>query len=250
MAKDYQTLGDGADGHETDQPKDTAPPKVSAQGIRAMQGEQSGTGGTDSPGDANTDAPAASDGKAESQAPRIGAPNQMTDTPLHNQGNQPDCLLQSARMAEHRQTGHDPGLAAYKDPATEEKIYEPGPNGGVNSLERFTTIINKRPDVAAELKTGTGPQDIKDPLDKGESVIAGVNAHEFYKSLGYQTPRDGAGHAVVVTGADQAPDGSWQFAVNDPYNGSSNVPVDGSGFLRAWNAQGCQMITVKSKGGA
>ncbi|MCB0205960.1 MAG: hypothetical protein KDH89_14150 [Anaerolineae bacterium] len=34
----------------------------------------------------------------------LGSPDQMTNTPIHTQGDAPDCLLQSARMAEHRQT--------------------------------------------------------------------------------------------------------------------------------------------------
>ena len=44
---------------------------------------------------------------------RAGAPDQMSDTPLHGQDpDKPDCLLQSARMVEHKQTGIDPGLGA------------------------------------------------------------------------------------------------------------------------------------------
>lgn len=231
---------------DSDTAKNAPLPKPTARGLRAIQGEPFGITATDRVADAAT----VPDGKADGRTPGIGAPNQMIDTPVHNQGNQPDCLLQSARMAEHKQTGQDPGLAAYKEPAAQEGIYESGPNGGVDSLEGFTAIMNERPNIAAEFKSGAGPQDIKRPLDNRESVIACVNAHEFYKSLGYQTPRDGAGHAVVVTGADQTADGSWQFTVNDPNCESGSIPVDGSGFLRAWDAQGRQMITVKPKGDA
>lgn len=172
----------------------------------------------------------------------IGAPDQMLDTPLRRQGDQPDCLLRSAQMAEERQTGRNPGLDAYKRPAIEQGIYDPG--GGVTDLNRFVDVINERPRVYAELSQADGPEDIKAALDEGKSVIACVDAYDLYKGLGNFEPTHG-GHAVVVTGADQAPDGSWQFVVNDPNAEVPNLPVDGGRFLRAWNAMHRPMITVE-----
>jgi len=172
----------------------------------------------------------------------VGAPDQMLDTPLRRQGAQPDCLLRSAQMAEERQTGRNPGLDAYKQPAIERGIYDP--NGGVTDVNRFVDIINERPDVQAELTEADGPEDIKEALDGGQSVIVCVDAYDLYKGLGNFEPAHG-GHAIVVTGADQASDGSWQFAINDPNADAPNVLVDGSRFLQAWNGMHRLMITVE-----
>lgn len=164
-----------------------------------------------------------------------GEPNQMHDTPLCNQGDRPDCLLRCAQMAEHRQAGRDPGLEAYKQPAIEQGIYNP--DGGVTDLPQFVEVMNERPGIQAELFRGNGPQDIKDALDDGKSVIACVDSYEFYKDVCNLEPNSG-GHAVVVTGAGKAADGTWRFTVNDPNIEVPNVPVDGNRILRAWDAAG------------
>jgi hypothetical protein len=176
----------------------------------------------------------------------LGAPNQMADTPVHTQGNAPDCLLQSARMAEHRQTGVDPGLEAFKAPATEKGLYNP--NEGTD-LQGFADVMNERPGIEAKLQNAGGPEDIKTALDNGDSAIAAVDSYEFYKDQFNLEPNSG-GHALVVTGADQTPDGSWKFTVNDPNQETPNIPVNGDRFLSAWDNTNRSMITVHAKGGA
>jgi hypothetical protein len=182
----------------------------------------------------------------DAQPFEVGAPDQMTDMPLHQQDRaKPDCLLECARMAEHRQTGDDPGLGVYKDSAIEQGLYDP--DRGTDAT-RFVDVINERPGVEAQLTHAEGPQDIKDALDNGKSVIVCVDAYEFYRGQ-YNLLNDGSGHAVVVTGADEEPDGSWQFAVNDPNSEVPNIPVDGERFLQAWDSANKPMITVEKTGG-
>ena len=176
----------------------------------------------------------------------LGSADQMADTPVYTQGDAPDCLLQSARMAEHRQTGIDPGLEAFKDPAIEQGIYSPD-NGA--DLQGFADVINERPGIEAKLDNASGPEDIKTALDNGDSVIAGVDAYEFYKDQ-YNLESNSGGHAVVMTGAEQAPDGHWNFAVNDPNFEQPNMPLDGDRFLPAWEKTDRAMLTVSGKGGA
>lgn len=171
----------------------------------------------------------------------LGEPNQMHDTPLHTQGDQPDCLLQSARMAEHRQTGRDPGLEAFKQPAIEQGLYDPELG---TTVDRFVDVINERPGVEAELTYGNNPEDIKDALDDGKSVIVCVDAYEFYKDACNLEPNSGQ-HAIVVTGAGETADGGWQFTVNDPNFEVPNLPVDGDRFLNAWDAAHRPVITVE-----
>lgn len=177
---------------------------------------------------------------------RLGAADQMADTPVHTQGDTSDCLLQSARMAEHRQTGIDPGLEAFKDPAIEKGIYNPDKG---TDLQGFADVMNERPGIEAKLDNASGPQDIKSALDSGDSVIAGVDSYEFYKDQFNLEPNSG-GHAVVMTGAEQAPDGHWNFAVNDPNFEQPNMPVDGDRFLPAWEKMDRAMLSVSGKGGA
>lgn len=176
----------------------------------------------------------------------LGAADQMADTPVHTQGDAPDCLLQSARMAEHRQTGIDPGLEAFKDPAIEKGIYSSDKG---TDLQGFADVMNERPGIEARLDNASGPQEIKSALDKGDSVIAGVDAYEYYKDQSNLEPNSG-GHAVVVTGADQTANGAWEFTVNDPNFDQPNLPVDGDHFQSAWDKMNRAMLTVSSKGGA
>ncbi len=182
----------------------------------------------------------------EAEPVQVGAPNQMLDTPIHLQGKEPDCLLRSAQMAEHRQLGKDPGLDAYKEPALKKGLYTPGPEGGT-TFNRFPEVINERPDLHAELKHGVGPEGLKAALDGGKSVIANVDAHKFYAGRFY-VPDRGYRHAIVVTGADQAPDGRWQFTVNDPNFPERNTPLNGKTFIGAWNDTRQGMITVQKSG--
>ena len=182
---------------------------------------------------------------AAAQPSDKAVPGQMTDTPLHQQGDKPDCLLQSARMVEHRQLGTDPGLEAYKDRATEKGVYDPGdgrPRTGGTEVSGMKDIINERPGLSAELQAGQRPEDIKAALDKGDSVIAGVDSSAFYEGR-YED--NVAGHAIVVTSAEQSPSGQWEFRVNDPAADGPNVEVPGDRFLKAWDRVGRPMLVVR-----
>lgn len=117
-----------------------------------------------------------------------GAAGQMTDTPMHTQGDAPDCLLQSARMAEHRQAGLDPGLEAFKDPAIEKGIYSPDKG---TDLQGLADVMMERPGIKAHLDNASGPEDVKSALDSGDSVIASVDAYEFYKDQFNLEPNSG-----------------------------------------------------------
>mgnify|MGYP000894228831 CR=1 FL=1 len=175
----------------------------------------------------------------------VGAPLQMADTPVHTQGDAPDCLLQCARMAEHRQTGLDPGLEVYKNRAQQEGIYNP--ETGTNA-EKFAGIMAERPGLYVESGSAQGPEAIESALDQGKSVIIGVDAYKYYRSEANLEPNSG-GHALVVTGAEQQADGAWQFAVNDPNDSSPNLPVDGSRLLPAWSDAGRMMMTIEARPG-
>lgn len=182
----------------------------------------------------------------EAQPLEMGAADQMHDSPIHTQGDAPDCLLECARMAEHTQLGSDPGLDAFKQPAVHEGIYDPDDGTDMN---RFTDVINERPGLEAHLQTGNGPEDIKSNLDAGCSTIVGVDSYEYYKGQ-YNLAPDGGGHALLMTGADRASNGNWEFTVNDPNFETSNQAVDGRTFLESWDAVGRPMITVQKTGGA
>ncbi|MCB0038048.1 MAG: hypothetical protein H6646_00250 [Anaerolineales bacterium] len=182
---------------------------------------------------------------SQSDSVRYGAPSQMTDTPLHQQGLAPDCLLQCARMAEHRQTGRDPGLVAFKQPAIEQNIYN---QDGVTDVDKFVSVLNDRDGVQAEGSYAASPEAILDSLNQRKSVIVGVNAYEYYKVESNLEPNSG-GHALLVTGAERQDNGRWQFTVNDPNQETPNFPVDGERLLPAWKAEGNLLITVEKRAG-
>ena len=161
---------------------------------------------------------------------------QMTDTPQYNQGNNPDCLLQSTRMAEAKQTGVDPGVDVYKDEAIRRGNYS---ENGVN-MERFTDQINERPGLQAEMRHDQSLDDIKSELDQQHSVIVGVDAGTLY-----DFPPDGSGHALVVTGATQDAAGNWNVTVNDPNEFSTNKSVSEAVFKQAWDLAGNRMIVMQ-----
>ncbi|MER2513554.1 MAG: hypothetical protein ABTQ25_14240 [Nitrosomonas ureae] len=175
---------------------------------------------------------------------RESVANQMPDTPLYLQGDMPDCLLQCARMAEHRQVGIDPGLEVFKNMAIENGFYSS--QWGVE-LRGFMEIIKDRPNIVAQLDYANGPQDLKTVLDQGASVIAGVETHEYYHGLLNIEPNHG-GHAVVVTHVNESKDGFWQFIVNDPNESIPNQEIDCCAFQKAWDVMNRMMITVRAKG--
>jgi hypothetical protein len=171
-------------------------------------------------------------------------PGQMTDTRHYNQGEHPDCLLQSARMAEARQTGKDPGLETYKNEAINKNNYSEQ-EGGVGDMEKFAAQINDRPDLKANYQEQGSLEKIKNELDQGKSVIVGVDAGEFFQN---EFIPDNAGHAVVVTGAEKATDGSWKITVNDSNATGPNSEVSEFVFKNAWNNMNNPMIVVSKSG--
>lgn len=176
----------------------------------------------------------------------IGA--QAQDTPQFNQGNHPDCALQSARMVEAKQLGKDPGLDVYKNEAYKQGNYaEAGNKGGVKDMEKFSEQINDRPGLKAGYKEGATLDEIKTNLDQGKSVIAGVDAAKFYPEL--ELPPNSGKHAIVVTGADKGPDGHFNITVNDPNDRSANRVVSENVFQDAWNHFDNRMIVVEKAGG-
>lgn len=185
---------------------------------------------------------------AQENVEKAAFKGQMTDTPHYNQGNHPDCLLQSARMAETKQTGVDPGLEVYKNEAMRQHNYlEAGGAGGVSDMEKFAKQMDARPGIEANYQNGARLSDIKASLDQGESVIVGVDAAEFYPELGL--PPESGGHAVVVTGLSEKSDGTWNVTVNDSNETGPNTPKDGTTFTKAWQAAGNPMISIHKSGG-
>lgn len=176
----------------------------------------------------------------------IGA--QAQDTPQFNQGNHPDCALQSARMVETKQLGKDPGLDAYKSEAYKKGNYEElNGSGGVKNMEKFSEQINERPGLHASYKEGATLDEVKSNLDQGKSVIAGVDAATFYPE--YELPPNSGKHAIVVTGAEKGPDGHFNITVNDPNDNFANRAVPEKVFLDAWKGFDNRMIVVEKAGG-
>ncbi|MCW3051749.1 MAG: hypothetical protein JWN14_919 [Chthonomonadales bacterium] len=83
--------------------------------------------------------------------------------------------------------------------------------------------------------------DMADALEHGDKVLVCVNANAIWTPLrdtetGAPVLQSNAGHALWVTGIDEAPDGSLKIIIND--SGTPNgqmVGVDMADFLNGWN---------------
>lgn len=83
--------------------------------------------------------------------------------------------------------------------------------------------------------------DLADALEHGDKVLACVNANDIWTPLrdtdtGLPVEQSIAGHAIWVTGIDQAPDGSIKIIINDSgHPGGQMNAVDAEDFLNAWH---------------
>ncbi|MGZ3637724.1 MAG: hypothetical protein ACXVCX_07785 [Ktedonobacterales bacterium] len=89
--------------------------------------------------------------------------------------------------------------------------------------------------------TNASLQDLYTALQHGDHVIVGVNANEIWfphhdSATGAPIEQSVGGHAVWVTGIDQAPDGSIKVILNDTGKpGGQMEAVDASDFMNAWS---------------
>ena len=84
-------------------------------------------------------------------------------------------------------------------------------------------------------------RDLYTALQHGDHVIVGVNANEIWfpyhdAATGAPVEQSVGGHAVWVTGIDQAPDGSIKIILNDTGKpGGQMEAVDAGDFMNAWS---------------
>ena len=89
--------------------------------------------------------------------------------------------------------------------------------------------------------TNASLQDLYTALQRGDHVIVGVNANEIWfpyhdAATGAPIEQSVGGHAVWVTGIDQAPNGSIKVILNDTGKpGGQMEAVDAGDFMNAWS---------------
>jgi hypothetical protein len=94
--------------------------------------------------------------------------------------------------------------------------------------------------VQTEQRYDATLQDIAQALQRGDRVIAGVNATEVRTPLrniftGEPRQQAGGGHALWITGLDPQPDGTWKVIVCDSaYQQGGMMAIDAADFLNAW----------------
>lgn len=95
--------------------------------------------------------------------------------------------------------------------------------------------------IPTQQYTNASLQDLYTVLQHGDHVIVGVNANEIWfpyhdSATGSPIEQSVGGHAVWVTGIDQAPDGSIKIILNDTGKpGGQMEAVDASDFMNAWS---------------
>ncbi|WP_414545180.1 hypothetical protein [Nostoc sp. CCY0012] len=93
--------------------------------------------------------------------------------------------------------------------------------------------------VPTEQKYNANLEDIADALEKGDSVIVGLDANEIWNPMrdanSAPIEQTNAGHAVWVTGINTQADGSVKIILNDSGNPNGKMAsVDALDFLNAW----------------
>ncbi len=91
--------------------------------------------------------------------------------------------------------------------------------------------------------------DIASALERGDKVIVGLDANEIWQPLrdeyGNPLEQTDGGHAVWITGIDQADDGSVKLILNDSGTSDGQMKVvDAVDFLNAWNDFGNQIVVT------
>lgn len=92
--------------------------------------------------------------------------------------------------------------------------------------------------------------DLVEALDRGDHVLAGVNAQEIWQPLrdvdGLPVDQASMMHSVWVTGVDQTPDGSYYVILNDPGDPDGRLmPVALEDFLNAWEDSGNHLVLAR-----
>lgn len=105
--------------------------------------------------------------------------------------------------------------------------------------------------IPSELTTGATIDDLADALDRGDRVIVALNAQEIWEPLrdaetGEVVPQAGGGHAVMITGIDQAEDGSFTVIMNDSGHPEGQMrAVALEDFLEAWSDYDNAMVVAR-----
>lgn len=105
--------------------------------------------------------------------------------------------------------------------------------------------------IHTETQYNADLNDIAEALERGDKVIVGLDANEIWKPLrdesGNPLDQTNAGHAVWVTGIDQADDGSIKLILNDSgtRDGQAKV-VDAVDFVNAWDDFGNQIVVAQN----
>lgn len=118
------------------------------------------------------------------------------------------------------------------------------------SLDGMNKLVESQ-GIPTEMSTGATIDDLADALDRGDGVIVALNAQEIWEPLrdaqtGEVVAQPGAyGHAVMITGIDQAEDGSFTVIMNDSGHPEGQMrAVALEDFLEAWNDYDNTMIVA------
>lgn len=103
--------------------------------------------------------------------------------------------------------------------------------------------------VPTETQYDADLNDIAEALERGDKVIVGLDANEIWQPLrdeyGNPLEQSDGGHAVWVTGIDQADDGSIKLILNDSGTPDGQMKVvDAVDFVNAWDDFGNQIVVA------
>lgn len=160
------------------------------------------------------------------------------------------CAVACQSQVLHQLTGRvtDEGLLV--EQARQMGWYTPG----AGTPLRHTGSLLELHGLQTDNVTGAGIADLKQWLDQGKAVIAGVDAEEILNAGKEQHTLNellgipDAGHAVQVTGIQQTSGGETMVVLNDPgHKDGAGMHISAREFLNAWDDTG-RFACVVSKG--
>jgi hypothetical protein len=173
-----------------------------------------------------------------------GVGNPVGDSKYWQQQHENDCAVMAQTDVYNAITGHHLTEQEALNIVTQHGWYDNG-----TTLEDTGKLLSFL-GIPVHQSTDASFQDLYSAVQKGEQVIVGLNANEIWfpyhdSATGAPVEQAPAGHAVWVTGIDQAPDGSVKVILSDTGKPGGQIEaVDAADFMNAWHDFGNFMVTT------
>lgn len=175
-----------------------------------------------------------------------GVGNPFEDANCWQQQNgQNSCAVVAQRGIIESITGNDLSEEQVCQFAEANGLFDPNTGTFPNDVGKILNAFG----LTTESHFDANLNDIAEALERGDKVIVGLDANEIWQPIrdanGNPIEQDDGGHAVWVTGIDQAEDGSIKLILNDSGTPDGQMKVvDAADFANAWDDFGNQIVVA------